>query len=96
MKFFLTEEFPIVLVKDVNFFVSLSYNGSTYSAIANFIKSQEWDKLKSNIEECQTDFREYLYVVRFTNQDNQNCVATICDSDEMWQNPQIIEVFILS
>ena len=35
-------EFNITLVKDVDFFLCLSYNRNKYSAIANSIKNKDW------------------------------------------------------
>jgi len=52
--------------------------------------------LKENKDECETDFKEDLILIRFTNQANQNCLATVYDSNELWQDPKIIGIFILS
>ncbi len=90
------KKFPVTLVKDFEIFLLLSFNRHTYSAIVNLIKESDWESLKSNKDENETSFIEDLALVKFTNQNNQNCLATIYDSDELWQDPQIIDVFILT
>lgn len=92
----LSSKAPLIsLVKNVDFFAHLFYNRNKYIGIVDLIKANKWEELKSNDDMCETEFREYLMLVRFTNQDDQSCVATIYDSDELWQDPKVIDIFIL-
>jgi len=90
------KDFPITLVKDFEVFLMLSFNRNTYPAIVNSIKIKDWQTLKGNKDECETDFKEDLTLIRFLNQDNQNCLATIYDSNELWQDPEVIDIFVLN
>ena len=38
-------------------------------------------------------FQGYLEVIQFKNQDGLNFIVTVYDSIELWQNPQIIDIF---
>ncbi len=92
----LSSKDPLIrLVKNVDFFAHLFYNRNKYKGIVDLIKANKWEELKFNDDKCETKFREDLILVRFTNQDDQSCVATIYDSDELWQDPKVIDIFIL-
>jgi hypothetical protein len=41
-------------------------------------------------------FPEYLEIVQFESQDGRSFIATVYDSVELWQNPEIIDVFLLA
>jgi hypothetical protein len=41
----------------------------------------------------QMDFpREYLIIVKFTDQDGKAYMVTVYDSDELWQDPKVMDV----
>jgi hypothetical protein len=40
-------------------------------------------------------FQEYLEIIQFESQDGLNFLATVYDSIELWQDPQIIDIFSL-
>jgi hypothetical protein len=91
----LSSKVPLITsVNNVDFFAYLSFNRTKYDEIANQIKTQNWEQLISNDDKFETDFREDLTLVKFTNQNAQNCVATIYDSDELWQDPEVIDIFV--
>ena len=48
------------------------------------------------IQECpiNKDFREYLEIMRFTDQNDNQYIVTVYDSDELWQDPEVIKVFL--
>ena len=48
-----------------------------------------------NKDQNSAGFREYLYILKFFDQNKLFHVATIYDSDELWQDPEIIDIFPL-
>ena len=51
--------------------------------------------IKDEDEEPRTGFREYLSVISFSTSDRNKYFACIYDSDELWQDPEIIETFLV-
>lgn len=92
-KILLTKEPLITSVNDVDFFAYLAFNRTAYDNVVELIKGQKWERLKANDDRCENNFKEDLALVRFTNQNKQSCLATIYDSDELWQDPEVIDIF---
>lgn len=86
----------ITTLNDINFFAYLFFNRNKYNEIIGQIKAQDWGQLQVNDDKCETDFQEDLTLVKFINQNSQLCVATIYDNEELWQDPQVIDIIILS
>lgn len=92
-KILLNKEPLITLVNNVDFWAYLAFNRKTYDNVVELIKSKNWDGLKANIDKCESDFKEDLILVRITNHDGKKCLATIYDSEELWQDPEVIDIF---
>jgi len=86
----------ITSVKNVDLFAHLFFNRNKYKRIVDLINAKNWEEIKSNDDKCETDFQEDLTLVKFTNQDDQSCLATIYDSDELWQDPKVIDIFVFN
>lgn len=63
-----------------------------YPDIVSLIKNRAWEEIKS-INNKVEGFNEYLNILRFYAQDNKTYVITIYDNDELWQDPQYIDIF---
>ena len=86
----------ITLVKEIDFFNFLFFNHNQYEEIITLIKAKNWESLKNFKNENLSAFQEDLVLLKFTNQNNEVCIATIYDSNELWQDPEIMDVFVLT
>ena len=64
-----------------------------YSDLLQLLKQGKFDDLPKDILPTDPSFIEYLEVYRFSDQNGQKYIATIYDSIELWQDPQIIDIF---
>jgi hypothetical protein len=90
-----TKTFDISEVNNLESIRSLTFEQDDYKLIVGLIKEQNWEQI-SAIEKAPNGFREYLDIIRFSDQNGKIQIATIYDSDELWQDPQIIDIFLLS
>lgn len=68
-----------------------------YPAIVSLIRAQNLADLAEMSEgKMNTDFPEYLEVMQFESQLGQMFVVTVYDSIELWQDPEVIEIFPLN
>lgn len=73
---------------------SMLFERDIYMAITTLIKERNWDALKA-INPAMEGFREFLNVITFTDQNHISYAATVYDSDELWQDPEIVDIFLL-
>jgi hypothetical protein len=86
-------------IKEVNNFESIQsllFDSEKYPEIISLIRNNRLDSLKEFEKEKKNEFREYLEIIKFSDQDDRTYIATIYDSDELWQDPQIIDLIILT
>jgi hypothetical protein len=75
---------------------SLSLDREKYSAaIVPLITARNWEAIEEIKDENQSDFNEYLDIIKFYDQNQLLYVVTIYDSDELWQDPEVIDIFPL-
>ena len=82
-------------IKEVHNFESIQsllFDSEKYPRIISLIKSKTLDGLKEFDIEKKNELREYLDIIKFSDQNNNTYVATIYDNDELWQDPQIIDI----
>jgi hypothetical protein len=82
-------------IKEVNNFESIQsllFDSEKYPGIISLIKSKTLDGLKEFDGEKKNELREYLDIIKFSDQNHNTYVATVYDSDELWQDPQIIDI----
>ena len=72
----------------------MRFDYEDYPSAKKLIEEGNWQHIKGQ-EQTTTDFREYLEIVRFKDQNGQTFNATIYDSDALEQGPQIIDIFLL-
>ena len=86
-------------IKEVNEFesvVSLNFDKEKYPEIISLIKEKNWNVLTHFYNPKQTRFREFLEVVKFSDESRHVHIAMVYDSDELMQDPEIIEVIKLT
>lgn len=90
------KESGIKEVHNLTFIKCMIFDSVQYSSIIELIKSCNWRQIDSLIEVSIQGFRQFLYIVKFKDQDQRSCAATLYDSDELWQDPQLIDIFFLT
>lgn len=88
-------EYDIKEVRDLESLKSLSFTEEQYKKIRGLIRKQDWSQINEVNDLPSGEFREYLDIIRFKDQNDKQYVATIYDSDELFQDPQIIDIFLL-
>jgi hypothetical protein len=82
-------------IKEVNGLVSIksmSFIKEEYLEIEKLIKQGNIDAVKQWPDSNCNTF-EYLDVMSFLDQNGKSYIVTVYDSDELSQDPQIIEIF---
>lgn len=72
---------------------SLLFSSELYNSVSVSIQQGNFDLVKSG--EIDGSFREYLDILTFVSIDGIKYVVTVYDSDELWQDPTIINIFQL-
>lgn len=83
----------LVKVLDLKSERSLLFSNELYTTARVSIQQGNFD-VESGVEEDGT-FREYLDILTFSSVDGIKYVVTVYDTDELWQNPAIIDIFQL-
>lgn len=87
-------EFGISEVIGLRSIKSMSFEREKYSFIASLIKENNLAALVEIPEgKVHSTFQEYLEIMQFRSQSGLNYIVTVYDSIELWQNPEIIDIF---
>jgi hypothetical protein len=86
--------FGITEVADLRSIKSMFLERDRYPFIVSLIRDKNLAELMKMPEGIKhPTFQEYLAVIQFKSQDGLNFIATVYDSIELWQDPQIIDIF---
>jgi len=89
-------KYGIDKVMHLNGIKDILYSDNAYRALTDLIKAGRLENVKNLAEEeIPPTFREYTYVYSFLDQNGKAYIATIYDSDELWQDPELHEIFPL-
>jgi hypothetical protein len=88
-------ELDIKNVFELTSLKSVLFKEEQYAEIKQLIKKQDWNQIKGLKEIPDKEFKEYLDIMRFKDQNHNEYVITIYDNDELFQDPQIIDIFPL-
>ena len=66
-----------------------------YLEIERLIKDGNIEAIKS-LTDNKSEVREFLDVMIFKDQNKKSYIVTVYDSDELWQDPQVIEIFVIA
>ena len=90
------DSFGITAVNRLDNVKSIYFSQPDYSSISQLVKQRKWYTINNDLDDTiRKSFREYLYVEVFADQDAKEYAAMIYDSDELWQDPEIIEIIPL-
>jgi len=86
--------FNIRQIKDLQNIKAMVLLRDQYPHIIELVKSGQIDLIKK-LDNNENKGSEYLDIYIFNDQDNQKYIVTVYDSDELWQNPQLWDIFKL-
>lgn len=87
--------FNITVVNNYEHIKSSFYKHEEYPLIAQLVKEKKWEEIEG-VDIHATGFREYLDIIKFTDQNGNLYVTTVYDSDELMEDPHVIEIFPLT
>ena len=91
----LNKQFKITEVKNVENIKSMLYEHEKYPQVKSLISERDFKTIQNVSQEDKIGFKEYLDIIKFTDQVGQNYIVTVYDNDALEQDPQIIEIFPL-
>ena len=89
------KDFEILEVRNYKSIKSLIFDQKEYPSIVSLINEKDWESLKTFGKTEKEGFGEYLNIIRFSSRDENKYIAMIYDSDELWQDPEILEIILL-
>ncbi len=87
-------EFAIQVISDLESIHTRSFVQPEYAEIEKLIKEKNIESIKK-FRKDEVRRNEYLDIMTFSDQDKNKYIVTIYDSDELWQDPQVIEIYKL-
>ena len=86
------KEFEINKIENLTCLVTKLFSKEQYPEIESFLKCGDIQAIE-NLLEIKSPIKEYLDVYHFTDHSSTNYYASIYDSDELWQDPQLIALY---
>ena len=87
-------EFGIKKVTDLKHVKGFSFFQGIYKQVDEIIKNRNFDALfNGTIKEDKSS--EYLIIMSFRNESNKEFIVTIYYSDELWQDPEVVQIYPL-
>lgn len=87
-------KFRIIRVEDLASLKSFVFDQSLYQDVVNLVRRDELAQINALMDDEHGD--QFLEVMKFQDQNGYSYVATVFDSLELSQDPQIIEIFRLA
>ncbi|MGB8192749.1 MAG: hypothetical protein WCF67_12555 [Chitinophagaceae bacterium] len=85
-------EFNISEVRDLLSLKTRYFVQEEYAEIERMVLNKDIEAIKS-LPDNKAEFGEYLDIVFFRDQENKQYIATVYDSIELTQDPQIIKLY---
>jgi hypothetical protein len=85
-------ELGITEVRNLKFLKGLNYDEKSYPSIAEAIKQKKIDDIIL-LPQVQPKTFEDVTLFSFYDQNNNLHIVSIYDSDELWQDPVILDIF---
>ena len=81
----------VINLKDINTFF---FHQGIHAEVEKIINEKRFEDLVNETisQECCSD---YLSIMSFEDEKEQKFLATIYDSDDLWQNPVVVKIFPL-
>jgi hypothetical protein len=90
----LIQAFIGVKIKNLKWEAGSNFYQDKLDEIIGLAKKQDFENIKSKFLTIPKAFDDLAYF-SFTDNAEKNCVAIIYDSNELWQDPQILEIIEL-
>jgi len=87
-------EFGIEEINNLDNILSTNLVRSDYDKIAELIRNREFETIKTYQPKGKKT-TEFLTVTKFTDQYERDFIVTAYDSDELGQNPQVIDIIAI-
>jgi hypothetical protein len=84
--------FGIMEIKKIEILKCLNFNKEEYSFIVDLIKSKKVEDITKFPDSKPKTFED-LTIIRFYDQNSKEHIVTIYDTDELWQDAEILEIF---
>ncbi|HWI93258.1 MAG TPA: hypothetical protein VNT20_18395 [Flavisolibacter sp.] len=88
----LNNEFHITEVREIIEIRTMIFERAYYQKIADLITKKNIDIVKS-LPEYPIRTSEYVTIMKVVDQDGKKYIVTVYDSDEITQDPQVIDIF---
>src|ERR1044072_8288751 len=85
-------ELGITEVNNIEDVASRYFIKNEYPEIVKLITNGDLNTLRS-LAGNGAESREFLHVLSFIDQGKNKYIVTVYDSDELWQDPQVIDIF---
>jgi ribosomal silencing factor RsfS len=82
----------ITELRKIEFLKGLNFSKDVYESVLELIKQKKIKEIIALPNEKQKTFED-LTIIRFYDQNNRKNIAAIYDTDELWQDPEILEIF---
>ncbi len=78
-------------VYELEHIATTTFIDDKYPTVKGLLQAGRWDEVKE-LSFTKDRFREYLEIYKFKDQTKKVLGVTVYDSDELWQDPQIIDI----
>lgn len=89
------KEFNICEIKDLENIKSMVLLRDKYSSVLELVKLGQVDSIKA-LDSNENKASEYLDIYIFKDQENEKYIVTLYDSNELWQDPEVWDIFKLN
>lgn len=83
----------ITQVKDITYFKLFDYTVENNSVVHNLLSENKISDLENLPSNEKRNTSEDLLVFKFQDQNNHLRIVTVYDNDELWQDPQILNIY---
>jgi hypothetical protein len=83
-------------VRSLEVIKMVNFSKEEYKQVEALLRTQDLIAVTQLPEIQKQGFQEDLLVVKFKNQNESEFIATVYDSDELWQDPDVIDIFPLN
>jgi hypothetical protein len=90
-----SNQFGITSIDSFSYIKSLPFNQPLYQKVLMLLQTERTEEIEDPSTFSKTGFREYLELIRFSDQQKDWYFAIVYDSDALWQDPEILDIIPL-
>ena len=87
-------EFGITSILNIRDIKSMFFTNGLYSVVEGLIEEKDIGAINGLTTKENGDL-EYLDILAFEDQNGRTYVVTAYDSSELWQDPQVIKIYLI-